>query len=125
LDRNKRTYLPMGGSMRVDAEALFAAEDAIKRAKPGASVVLLGAKDPALYAAQAEFLDRGDGVQKLLPVVRKAVSGTGATRLVLIVKHRDDARLRIEGGHIGAGKLEGLGFYLDPSTGLENREKRE
>jgi hypothetical protein len=43
-----------------------------------------------------------------------AVKGTGATRLLLLTKHRDEADLRATNDeNLGTGMLDGIGFYLD------------
>lgn len=124
LDRNARTFLPIPGRA-LDREVLFAVEDELKRLDRNASVVLMGANDAALYAEQKRLLDQDAELKSMLPVVANALKGSDATHLVLAVKYRGDARLRVEDGYIGAGKLEGVGFYLDPSTRLIQRETGE
>ena len=46
--------------------------------------------------------------------IRDALRQQGATKFVLVRKHRDYANFQFINGYSdGAGKLEGLGFYLD------------
>ncbi len=119
LDRNKRTFIAIAGHA-VDREALFAVEDALKRHDGAARVVLLAARAPELFTAQARVLDAGGDLAALLPAVMRALAGSDATHLVLVTKYRYQAQLRVRSGYIGAGFLEGVGFYLDPSTRLED-----
>ena len=53
--------------------------------------------------------------------IREALKGQGATHLVLITKHREDALFRFHNRESeGAGSLEGLGFYLDTTVETYN-----
>jgi hypothetical protein len=53
--------------------------------------------------------------------VAQAKAGT----LVLITKHRADARLKVWHGFIGSGKIEGLGFYLDTVHRIRDGETNQ
>jgi hypothetical protein len=99
---------------------LFAVEEAIKRGDKDAQVVLLGARDLSLFEAQRRVLDQEGSTQAFLPAVKDAVAGAGATHLILVSKHRGEARLRMADGHVGGGTLEGLGFYLDHNVRMTN-----
>jgi hypothetical protein len=59
-------------------------------------------------------------LEAVAPIARKS----GATHLVLAAKYSDQARLKVHDGSVGAGRIEGLGFYLDESSRLENRQDR-
>jgi hypothetical protein len=122
LDTNTKSVIDTPGG-ELDREMLFAVEDAIKAAQPGAKVVLLGASDPALYAAQAASVD--GGVSALMPTLAGILRGANATHLVLVTKQKGEARVPLDDGTIGSGTLEGLGFYLDPERNLVNRATGE
>jgi len=107
LDRNQHQSLPVKDPV-FDQAALFAVDDALKLRAPGATVQLLGAA-PSMYEHEERFFKGSTAV--LPPELRKGMAG--ATHLILITKHRDEARLKTAQGAIGAGSIEGLGFYID------------
>jgi len=78
--------------------------------------VLLASRDPALYAVAQKSLDAG-GTALVFEAVRPVVAPAKATHLILVTKHRHRAMLRLKGGHVGSGWLEGIGFYIDHGTG--------
>jgi hypothetical protein len=110
LDANTHEALGTGPDI-LDTVALRAANKALRAALPVSDVALLAATEPKLFADEARYFV-GDHVQ-LPPDLDAAIQAAQATRLVLITKHRGDARLRVSNGLIGSGKIEGLGFYLD------------
>jgi hypothetical protein len=112
-------------SAALDREAVFAVEDALKRADKDARVVLLGARSPALFEAQRKVLDADGSTTSFLPAIKDVVAGAGATHLILVSKHRGEARLRVANGLVGNGTLEGLGFYLDSSSRMRNTRTGE
>ena len=114
IDQNRRHLEPMPHSA-LDRAVLLAVDDAIRQASPGAKPVLLSTKDPTLYAISDQSLDSG-GTARVFEAVRPIVAGSRATHLVLVTKHRHRAMLRLFGGHVGSGWLEGLGFYLDQGS---------
>lgn len=73
--------------------------------------VLLEARDPSLYNAQARLLEERATVRGLL-------AGTQATHLILVSRLRHEAMLQAAEGHFGGGALEGLGFYMDRTKPL-------
>ena len=123
-DRNSRTLVPIEG-MTIEKDALFAVEDVLKKSQPGVPVVLLGARSPELFAAQARLLDEEAAIQAFLPTLRPVLEKAAATHLVLVTKLRHEARLRVADGTIGGGKLEGVGFYLDPAARMRNLDSGE
>ena len=124
LDQNARQFidLPSGA---LDNTALLAAESALTSADPGSSVVLLGVQDPAFFAAQSRMLDRNAPEQGFFDAIAKVASGAQASHVVLIGKLRREARLRIADGYVGSGWLEGLGFYVDRTMPMINRDTGE
>jgi hypothetical protein len=108
-DRNRREAHPIPGGV-FDRTALLAADEALRRQDPQADVILLAA--PPLLYGQADKL--ADGSRLALPADLDAVlKAQAATHLVLIRKHRANARLQAERTMLGSGKLEGIGFYID------------
>ena len=108
-DRNRREAHSIPGGV-FDRAALLAADAALRQQDPHAAVILLTGS-PALYA-EAERL--ADGARLALPAdLDAALKAQAATHLLLIRKHRANARLQAEGTLLGSGKLEGVGFYID------------
>lgn len=115
LDKNTRLAVPMPGNT-LDRAVLLAVDEAIRKAQPSAKPVLLSTRDPALYGAAEKSLDSG-GTARVFEAVRPVVAGAKATHLLLVTKHRHRAMLRLKGGHVGTGYLEGMGFYVDHGSG--------
>ena len=111
IDKNTSVKIPLG-SASLDRAMLIAVDDAVRRADPSAKPVLLAPRDPKLFDIATRSLDSG-GVTMVYDAVRPIVAKTQATHLILVTKHRHRAMLRMRDGHVGAGWLEGLGFYLD------------
>jgi hypothetical protein len=122
--RANRNFVAMNGPA-LDREAVFAVEDALKRGDKAAQVVLLGARDPTLFEAQRRVLDEDGSTAAFLPAIKEVVAKVAATHLILVSKHRGEARLRTAHSLTGSGKLEGLGFYLDSTTRMRNTETGE
>ncbi len=98
-----------------DQTMVIAVNEVLRRADPTSSPVLLEARDPSLYLAQARLLEEGSSGFGML---RSMLSGTKATHLILVTRLRYEAMLEAEGGHLGSGPLEGLGFYIDRTKPL-------
>lgn len=120
LDSNTHMRLPLSED-ELDTAALRAINRSLRASRPGAQIALLAASTPDSFADQ-DRLFNGDHVT--LPAeIDAAVHREGASTLVLVTKHRGDARLQVADGVIGSGKLDGLGYYLDTNKHLRNREK--
>ena len=106
----------------LDTVALRAVNRAVKATQPGADVALLAATLPATFADQASFF-QGDKV--MLPrEIDEAVHQEKAATLVLVTKHRGVAKLAVRDGHLGGGKLEGLGFFIDANMPMETADRQ-
>lgn len=121
LDTNVKTVVPTPGG-ELDRSMLFAVEDAIKATDPSAKVVLLGVNDPALYAQSAI---PETGVSSVLPALKGVLAGAKASHLVLVTKHKGEARIQLADGVVGSGTLEGMGFYVDDERVVQNRSSGE
>lgn len=119
LDKNSRKYADLNNPV-LDNAMVVAIDDAMRARDKSVKTVLLAARDPALFALQARGLDEGP-LALLLPVVRPLAQKAGATHLVLASKYRDDSRIRMADGTVGAGRIEGLGFYLNDNMRVQNR----
>jgi hypothetical protein len=103
LDANRQRMinLPDGG---MDGQIMLRAERALKQScKTCSAIFLKTAQYPEQDEARAQF------VSALLAAAKQA----GVDRLILLTKHRADARLKMQDGTVGHGKLSGLGFFVD------------
>lgn len=122
LDANTHLAMPMTVDL-LDTAALRAANKALRAALPGTDVELLAASTPDTFVDEARFFT-GDQVR--LPAdIETAVVQVKASKLVLITKHRAEARLAVNSGFIGNGKIEGLGFYVDSIHRLPDADNVE
>jgi hypothetical protein len=113
IDKNRRESFDLPDAT-LDNAALGAVADAIEAADPRARVLLLGTRDPAIFAAQSRMLEKDNDSRELLARITGVTASQQATHLVLVSKLRGDAMLRLaDGGLVGSGKLEGVGFYVD------------
>jgi hypothetical protein len=112
VDTNRREPMELSGP-GLDNAVLLAAEDGIKAADASAQAILLAPRTP--LAEQAANASRDNTLEKWAGEARAQLTPLGATHLIVISKHRGDARLQVSSGSTGSGKLEGLGFYVDTS----------
>jgi hypothetical protein len=113
LDPNRHETLPISEPVFDDA-AITAAGNAIRRVIPKAEIAALRTRSQVLFDKQATLFEV-DGDKMAIPdAVKDSLREQGATKLVLVGKRRDDASFKFaDGTYDGAGKLQGLGFYLD------------
>lgn len=113
INNNLRDIVPIAEPV-FDNSAVTAAAKAIARAQPKAELAAINTRSAALFDKQRSLFVDDKGVLMMPDAIRDAVRAQGATKLVLITKHRDDALFKFATGtRDGAGKLEGLGFYVD------------
>lgn len=112
VDTNRREPMELAGP-GLDNAVLLAAEDGIKAADSSAQAILLAPRTP--LAEQAGAASHDGSLEKWAGEMRGQLAPLGATHVIVISKHRGDARLQISSGSTGSGKLEGLGFYVDSS----------
>ncbi|MCK9685748.1 hypothetical protein [Scleromatobacter humisilvae] len=121
MDANSHSVLRFSEDL-LDTVALRAVNRAMKATLPGADVALLAATEPSTFADQSAFFE-GDHV-KLPREVAEAVHRENVATLVLLTKHRGEAKLTVSDGYLGGGKLEGLGFYIDSNMPMESADKQ-
>lgn len=122
LDANSHSQLAMPQD-EFDMAALRAINRTLKASVPGVQVALLAASRPEDFVDEEHAFSAN---RVTLPAeIDAAVHREGAAALLLVTKHRGDARMQVMEGKIGSGRVEGLGFYLDGTTELENRETKK
>jgi hypothetical protein len=113
INNNLRDIVPISEPV-FDNSAVMAAAKAIQRAQPKAEFAAINTRSAALFDRQRSMFIEENGVMSMPAAIRDAVRAQGANKLVLILKHREDALFKFASGtRDGAGKLEGLGFYVD------------
>jgi TPR repeat protein len=122
VDQNLHETITMN-SRALDNAAVLAASNAVKRVDARATTVMMTSNDPKLYELQQRLFEGQDESNALLGSVKAMLLGQNATHLVLITKHRGDARLRLAHEYVGSGTIEGVGFYSDSSYAVRDSEK--
>lgn len=113
INNNLRDIVPIAEPV-FDTSAVTAAAKAIARVQPKAELAAINTRSALLFDKQRSLFVDDNGVLSMPDAIRDAVRAQGATKLVLILKYREDALFKFATGtRDGAGKLEGLGFYVD------------
>lgn len=107
FDRNEQQHVALSDN-RYDRLATQVSTRAIQAAVAGAQVETLMIRDDAI----AGGLDAS--LPSLLDTVRGKLQDKDTHYLVVVGKYRADAHLKVASGTLGSGKLEGIGFYIDP-----------
>lgn len=97
----------------LERSVLRAAHKALTEAGAGRVVPLL-IGDGNLYEQQGRLVSGGRAV--LPSSLSQTLQTQQATHLVLVTKHRADARMKTGVETLGSGRVEGLGFYVDRVT---------
>ncbi len=119
-DANSHSPLQLSEDL-LDTVALRAVNRAMKATMPGAEIALLAATEPGTFVDQSRFF-AGDQV-RLPREIDEAVHRENVATLVLLTKHKGEAQLKVREGHLGGGKLEGLGFYVDANMLMESADR--
>lgn len=121
LDRNLRESLPTQ-NIGFDQAALRAVTRMVQQHHPQAQLQMFRATQP-LGLAEQRAVAEGAARAELPAWVIQAVNSHGLTHVLLITRHRGDARFPVnEGFSVGRGVVEGIGYYLDNTTELKNAE---
>ena len=124
LDRNDRQSVPIVDPA-FDVAAAVAAERAIKEAMPSADRLRMSVRDKRLFALQDSVFQPGPASDGLRQALQTLLLDAKATHLMLITKRRDNAQFRLADSHIGDGKIEGIGIFIDNSAWLEDPTTRK
>jgi len=111
LDSNTRQTVPLDKD-DFNRVAETTAEAVIRRVRPDAKTITLTMSDPVLTGHNEDLIDSADRVKALVAPIA-AQLGPGTRWMLLVTKHNSEMRLPVTTGVIGAGKLSGLGFYID------------
>jgi ribosomal protein S12 len=110
LDRNTRESIMLQGNM-LDAAALGAVRNGVRKIQPKSEVFLYTTSDERLFGNPTTLFE---GNKIVLPAQLIAgMKKDGATHLLLASRFRQEARIELKGGLAGTGFLEGVGYYID------------
>jgi len=125
IERNKQEDIPVPGTV-FDGAALMAADAAIGKVHAAAKKDLLISNDAGLYRMQGSLFGSGADADVVLEGLKLALKNSpAATHLILVTKHRGEAKVSLRHEVRGRGKLEGLGFYIDNSIGILREDTKE
>ncbi|HUQ29840.1 MAG TPA: hypothetical protein VM051_14685 [Usitatibacter sp.] len=114
VDRIERRYIPLDDSS-IDRAALLAANEQIRKLKPGSDPVLL-------QAFERSYFDVSSGTGAIIEWVRQLVKDKKATHAILITKLAYGGIPHLQKAYVGHGDLEGVGFFVGrtpPPTGAD------
>jgi hypothetical protein len=109
VDRIERNFVSLGDPA-IDATALKAIADELRRVDPQSAPVLLQATDAVMYDEQAT-LSQPAGTP-LLDKIRDQVKNTRATHLVVVLKDHYDGIPDLQRSFVGTKQLDGIGFFV-------------
>ena len=122
LDRNLRDSFTVPGNL-FDVEALGALNEAVVKADPKAVVLMLKLPSADLFGPPDKLFD---GDKFLVPAaLAPTLKQTAATHLLVVTRFRAQANIKTAREGIGAGMLEGLGFYVNSEQYLQRVESSE
>ena len=122
LDRNLRDSFTVPGNL-FDVEALGALNEAVVKADPKAVVLMLKLPSADIFGPPDQLFD---GDKFLVPAaLAPALKQTAATHLLIVTRLRAQANIKTAREGIGAGMLEGLGFYVNNEQYMQRTESSE
>lgn len=122
LANNPRAMSPLAFDV-LELPALRAVLGAVMAADAKAKVMPLKITDTAVYEQQNAYI-AGDRA-KLPGEILEPLRQSGVTHLVLVTRHRAEARMDSGVLTLGSGTVEGVGFYLDREYRLRQLERSE
>lgn len=95
-----------------DIEALRVVQAGVRSAVPGGGQVLLYKSRSADLPQRAVELFDGNKV-RIPDELLAQMKADGATRLLMITRHRQEAELKAAHSRVGDGRLEGMGYFVN------------
>lgn len=122
LDQNLRNSFTVPGNL-FDIEVLGALNEAVPKADPKSVVLMLKLPSADIFGPPDKLFD---GDKFLVPAaLAPALKQTAATHLLVVTRLRAQANIKTAREGIGAGRLEGLGFYVNSEQVLQRVESSE
>jgi hypothetical protein len=118
VDRIERRYIPLDDSA-IDRATLLAANEQVKRLKPGSEPVLL-------QAFERSYFDVSAGTGAIIEWIRELAKDKRVTHAIIVTKMQYEGVPAVQKAFVGGGTLEGVGFFvgrepappgMDPNAG--------
>lgn len=121
LDRNQRDVAALPDNA-LDRLVLRNLDATFRRTQASGEVAALAAANASLFAVQRQALMGEKPDDATVRAFAAALPAGGADRLILVLKHRSEARIPVYNGTLGIGRLDGVGFYVDAVTPLKSAD---
>ena len=120
-ERVDRRFVPIRDSLMDRTVVQVIAEEL--KARSDISPTFLDSHDAALFNLQSKALEEEKTSQDLVKSLLERVPELAKFNyIVLVAKYRHMAQMDAPVGHFGVGSLDGLGFYIDRLSIMENSE---
>ncbi len=119
LDKNSHDLVAIEDPV-FDQTAIRATANALLTLDAKAEVAALNTRNKTLFDQQRDLFAESGGRIAIPEAIKGAMKAEQATHLILITKHTDLVEIKHANLWDGAGKLTGLGFYLDGSIQLRS-----
>ncbi len=104
VDRIERRYVQFEDTT-IDRAALLAANEQVKKLKPGSEPVLL-------QAFERSYFDTSAGTASIIEWIRQLVKDRKVTHVILVTKLVYGGIPQMQKPYVGSGDLEGVGFFV-------------
>jgi hypothetical protein len=121
LDSNEHQIAALPDNA-LDRLVLRRLDAAVRQNEPTAEVAALAAANAGLFAVQRDSLSGQRPDDAAVRAFAAALPAGSVDRLLLVLKHRSEARIPAGDGTVGLGRLEGVGFYVDRVTALRSQK---
>ena len=122
LDNSARQTIELPGKP-FDVAAMKQIQTSLQAVAPQREVALFNGAPSAVAAAPGSLVK--DGKLQLSEPLLAALRSSGATQLLMVTRHRQEAHIQMYQQEVGQGRLEGIGFYVDQITTVTDRTSRE
>ncbi len=122
LDRSARQTIELPGKP-FDVAAMKQIQTSLQAVAPQREVALFNGAPSAVAAAPGSLVK--DGKLQLSEPLLAALRGSGASQLLMVTRHRQEAHIQLYQQEVGQGRLEGVGFYIDQVTEVFDKTKKE
>lgn len=118
IDRNTKQEISLPDDA-FDAAVARAVRDV---SRGSGEVDLFSTRDPKLFALQDKLEQGPSGgtPAELVSAAHELLAASKATHFILITKHRADMMVALSDGHVGEGKVSGIGYYIDQDVRVRN-----
>lgn len=122
IDKNARQTIELPGKP-FDVAAMQQIQTSLQAVEPQREVALFNGARSAVAASPGSLVK--DGKLQLSEPLLAALRGSGASRLLMVTRDRQEAHIQMDQTEVGQGRLEGVGFYVDQVTEVFDKAKKE